>query len=374
MFTAILHLNSLRYLVPAGMMMGCAPVYLRAYLGCHALNYVLPVRWYQAIEDTVWATYQRVIEFFFEHYTGVEVILYGDAEECLSKKENVVYLSNHQTTLDWVVTDIVASRAGCLGRVRYVLKDGLKYLPLYGYVFGLHGCIFVSRAKSRIAAPPSFTKVVKKLKHHRDNKIPSWLVVFPEGTRFRPEKDEAIKTSQAFAFKQGLPVLHHVLSPRIRATHLCVEGFRDYAGAIYDVTIAYSNTGERGDGPVVRKEAPSMPDFLMGKCPQIHIHIRRIALETAPSDIVEFHRWLHGVFETKDRMLADFYSEDPAKRGRLEGEGRRSRLGLMTTLPAIALTAACMVPFVMIKGQRRAYWQLLVYGSIFTVLWMKLTV
>lgn len=374
MFTVILHLNSLRYLVPAGMMVGCAPVYLRAFFGCHALKYVLPVRWYQALEDTVWGTFQRVVEFFFEHYTGVEVILYGDAEDCLSKKENVIYLSNHQSTLDWVATDMLASRAGCLGRVRYVVKDGLKYLPLYGYVFYLHGCIFVNRAKSKQAAPPSFTKVIKQLKHHRDYDIPSWMVVFPEGTRFRPEKKEVIKTSQGFAYQQGLPVLHHVLSPRVRATHLCVEGFRNSAETLYDVTIAYSNTGEEGEGPVVRREAPSMPDFLMGKCPRVHIHMRRIALETVPSDIVECHRWLHGVFETKDRMLADFYSEDPEKRGRLEGEGRRSKLGLMTTLPAVALSAACMVPFIMVAEQRRAYWQLWLYGVTFTLLWMKIAV
>eukprot|EP00057_Strongylocentrotus_purpuratus_P012600 XP_011667074.1 PREDICTED: 1-acyl-sn-glycerol-3-phosphate acyltransferase epsilon [Strongylocentrotus purpuratus] len=112
----------------------------------------------------------------------------------------------------------------------------------------------------------------------------------------------------------------------------------------------------------------------MGKCPRVHIHMRRISLETIPSDIVECHRWLHGVFETKDRMLADFYSEDPEKRGRLEGEGRRSTLGLMTTLPALALSAACMVPFIMVAEQRRAYWQLWLYGVTFTLLWMKIAV
>lgn len=372
MFTVILHLNSLRYVAPAAVMLGSAPGYLRAYMSCHALKYVLPVRWYRAVEDTVWGTYQRFIEFFFEHYTGVEVILYGESEECLSKKENVVYLSNHQSTLDWVVTDMVAVRAGCLGRVRYVLKDGLKYLPLYGYVFNLHGCIYVSRGKK--GNPPSFTKVSKRLEHHKDHQTPVWMVVFPEGTRYRPEKEEAIKTSQAFAYQKGLPVLHHVLSPRVRATHLCVEGLRGHLDAIYDVTIAYSNTGEQGEGKVVRKEAPSMPDFLMGKCPQIHIHMRRIAVDTVPSDIVDCHRWLHGVFETKNRMLADFYSEDPEKRGRLEGEGRRSKLGLMSTLPAFAISVTSFALFFVTPGQRRAYWQLWLYGGLFTLAWMKLMV
>ena len=37
--------------------------------------------------------------------------------------------------VDWIVADILAIRQGALGHVRYVLKDGLKWLPLYGCYF-----------------------------------------------------------------------------------------------------------------------------------------------------------------------------------------------------------------------------------------------
>jgi len=36
-------------------------------------------------------------------------------------------------------------RQGMVGNLRYVFKDAIKYLPLYGYVFGVHGGVFVKR-------------------------------------------------------------------------------------------------------------------------------------------------------------------------------------------------------------------------------------
>lgn len=37
--------------------------------------------------------------------------------------------------VDWIIADILAVRQNALGHVRYVLKDGLKWLPLYGCYF-----------------------------------------------------------------------------------------------------------------------------------------------------------------------------------------------------------------------------------------------
>lgn len=37
--------------------------------------------------------------------------------------------------VDWMVADMLAVMQGSVGRIRYILKDGLKYLPLYGYYF-----------------------------------------------------------------------------------------------------------------------------------------------------------------------------------------------------------------------------------------------
>ncbi|XP_033095688.1 1-acyl-sn-glycerol-3-phosphate acyltransferase epsilon-like, partial [Anneissia japonica] len=144
MLTVIFHINTLRFAVPAVALMGVGPQYLTLILGWRLASVLMPTSWFRAGDDCIWGTYQRFIEFFFEHCTGVEVVLSGDVDDL--KKENVLYLSNHQSTMDWIVADMLAIRAGCLGRMRYVLKDGLKYMPLYGFYFGLHGCIYVKRS------------------------------------------------------------------------------------------------------------------------------------------------------------------------------------------------------------------------------------
>ena len=37
--------------------------------------------------------------------------------------------------VDWIIVDMLLARQGGIGRVRYILKEGLKYIPLYGYYF-----------------------------------------------------------------------------------------------------------------------------------------------------------------------------------------------------------------------------------------------
>jgi len=40
---------------------------------------------------------------------------------------------------------MVAIRQGSIGHLRYVMKDTLQMLPLYGHYFYQHGCIYVKR-------------------------------------------------------------------------------------------------------------------------------------------------------------------------------------------------------------------------------------
>lgn len=53
----------------------------------------------------------------------------------------------------------------------------------------------------------------------------------------------------------GLTVLKHVLTPRVKATHVAVDSMRSYLDAVYDVTVAYESTV---DHKGQRKVAPSM--------------------------------------------------------------------------------------------------------------------
>ncbi|XP_037127665.1 1-acyl-sn-glycerol-3-phosphate acyltransferase epsilon-like isoform X2 [Syngnathus acus] len=358
----VVHTYSLRYWFPATVMLGTAPVYLLFWGAWRILSTLLPVRLYHTLDDRLYCIYQSMVLFFFENYTGVEIIIYGDIPK---KKENVIYMSNHQCTADWIIADMLAIRQSALGHVRYVLKDGLKWLPLYGWYFSQHGGIYVKRS-----AKFNQEAMMKKLVSQNQSGAPMYLVIFPEGTRYNPELKNVITDSQAFATKEGLAVLRHTLTPRMKASHIALETMRGHLDAVYDVTVAYEGTlgADRQ-----RKPAPSMPEFLCKECPRVHIHFERVHVKEIPPEPHFFRRWLHERFEIKDRLLADFYEGgDGGKLCSFPGEGRRSPLGLRKTLPAVLVLGGLTLPLLLTDTGRKVYWRTWVYGTLLGWLWVNL--
>ncbi|XP_069741325.1 1-acyl-sn-glycerol-3-phosphate acyltransferase epsilon isoform X2 [Narcine bancroftii] len=290
LLSLIVHTHSLRYWLPAALMMGTAPAYLLTWAAWRLLSLLLPARLYHRLDDRLYTIYQSVVLFFFETYTGVEIIIYGTLP---NKKENVIYLSNHQCTVDWIIADMLAVRQRALGHVRYVLKDGLKWLPLYGWYFSQHGGIYVKRS-----AKFSEEVMTNKLQQQIRSDTPTYLVIFPEGTRYNPDYPQLIAASQAYARKEGLSELRHVMSPRVKATRIAVNTLRCHLDAVYDITVAYEGT-IKSNGQ--RATAPSMPEFLCRECPRIHIFFERIDVKEVPEETIFLKRWLHERFDIKDK-------------------------------------------------------------------------
>lgn len=68
--------------------------------------------------------------------------------------------------MDWLVADMVSLRGGSLGHLRYVMKNTLQLLPLYGHYFYAHGCIYVKRGNFNQA------KMIDALDYLKHPKIP----------------------------------------------------------------------------------------------------------------------------------------------------------------------------------------------------------
>lgn len=69
----IVHTHSLRYWLPATVMLGTAPAYVLSWGVWRLLSSVLPARLYHKLDDRLYCVYQSMVLFFFENYTGVEV-------------------------------------------------------------------------------------------------------------------------------------------------------------------------------------------------------------------------------------------------------------------------------------------------------------
>ncbi|XP_009331534.1 PREDICTED: 1-acyl-sn-glycerol-3-phosphate acyltransferase epsilon [Pygoscelis adeliae] len=290
------------------------------------------------------------------------VIIYGDLPK---NKENVIYLSNHQCTVDWIIADMLAIRQNALGHVRYVLKDGLKWLPLYGWYFSQHGGVYVKRS-----AKFNEKEMREKLQAQMKAETPMYLVIFPEGTRYNPEIPKVIADSQSFAEKEGLAILKHVLTPRVKATHVAIDTMKDYLDAVYDVTVAYEGTV---DHKGQRKLAPSMTEFLCKECPRVHVFIDRIELKDIPEEQMYMRRWLHERFEIKDKLLIEFYdAKDSKRRNKFPGKSVHSKLSLKKTLPSLLFLGGLTASMLLTESGRKLYVKTWIYGTLIGCLWVSI--
>ena len=354
---------SLRSSLPIFVTLSVAPHYLFTWSLWRALSSILPRKVYEYVDDKMYDMYQTVVVFFFENYAGTELIFYGD-EMPLGKRENVLYLCNHQSTVDWAVVDMVAIRQESMGSVRYILKDSLKYLPLFGFYFPQHGCIYVKRNASYDVA-----NIERKMRNFKENKTSLWLVIFPEGTRFNAEKPEQKKQSQEFAESRGLPRLDHVLTPRTKATEIALDKLSEHFDAVYDLTIAYK---EKGENVLPRKRAKDLFEYFECQEPEIHIHVRRLIPDQIPQGSEERKQWIYDVFSLKDRLLSQFYSEDREVQGRFPGPSRRHKVALSRTLSWTIFWASVLTPFLATKCGRSIYLKSWLVGSVGTLLYMTI--
>ena len=108
-------------------------------------------------------------------------------------------------------------------------------------------------------------KIEGTFKKFFDHNIPIWLVLFPEGTRFRPEK---LKLMARIARSKKLPPLNHVLLPRAKGFVASVQGLKGHCKAVYDATIIYEG------------KAPTIADLVLGRVNKVKLHVKRFELDT----------------------------------------------------------------------------------------------
>lgn len=79
------------------------------------------------------------------------------------------------------------------------------------------------------------------LRHTHSKRYPIQLLIFPEGTDKTPD---TTARSDAYARKNNLPLLQHVLHPRETGFVYVIKALRDLGAidAVYDLTLAYAPT------------------------------------------------------------------------------------------------------------------------------------
>jgi 1-acyl-sn-glycerol-3-phosphate acyltransferase len=213
-------------------------------------------------------------------WCGNRLTMLGDAP----RRENAIVMANHQSMIDIVLLWIWSQSIGTTGWMKWFAKDILKYIPGMGWGLLFINTILVKRdwAKDANSIQATFAKVM-------NGKLPTWLAIFPEGTRMKPEK---LAASQAYAAKRGMPKFNRVLVPRGKGVFSSLQGLDGHIAAVYDVTIQYE------------EPLPSLTRFFVQGGFTARLHMKRYDVSQIPKKERDFNQWLFERYEAKEKLLA----------------------------------------------------------------------
>ncbi len=220
--------------------------------------------------------------FLVERVNRTKINFTGDA---IPVGENAIVFCNHQSMSDIVVLVCLARRARMVPFMKWLVKDVVKYVPGVGWGMLFLDCVFLKRnwADDERNITKTFSRIV-------DNKLPVWLVSFPEGTRITPQK---LASAQAFAEKRGLPPTAAVILPRPKGFAASVVGLRDHVTAAYSVTVKYEADNH------------SAWKMITGAIRRVTVDLKRFPIGDLPRDEAGLSRWITQDFYRKDQLLAD---------------------------------------------------------------------
>ncbi len=217
------------------------------------------------------------------HHT--RVVISGDE---LPHDENAVVIANHQTMTDVQALFLLARKAGRLGDLKWFVKSSLRYVPGIGWGMAFLDCPFVQRdwTADRQRIDRVFRRMIAA-------HVPLWLISFSEGTRLTAEN---LASARRYASEHALALPRHVLLPRAKGFVASVTGLRGHVSAVYDVTIGYV------DG------LPNLWQWAKGEMREVHLHVRRYAVDELPAAPEALADWLRERFAEKDARLDRFYA------------------------------------------------------------------
>lgn len=234
------------------------------------------------LADTWWGWCVLAVE----RLRGTGLVLSGDA---VPPRENAIVISNHQQMPDIVAVMMLAHRKDRLGDLKFFVKEELKWVPGIGWGMVFLGCVFVRRdwTQDQARIRRAFAAIV-------DERLPVWLVTYPEGTRLTAAK---LERARQYARERGLDPPRHVLVPRTKGFAAAAEALRGHVAAVYDLTVGY----EEG--------VPTLWQLALGQVRRIHLHVRRFPMGELPTGADALSTWLLDRFREKDELLDRFYRE-----------------------------------------------------------------
>ncbi|XP_070509481.1 1-acyl-sn-glycerol-3-phosphate acyltransferase gamma-like [Chironomus tepperi] len=225
--------------------------------------------------------------FIYEYWSDSELVVHCKKEDYeFFGHENNLAIFNHIYEIDWLIAWILINRFRGLGYARGFVKNSIKFIPIWGWFFGLAGHIFLRR---------SFEKdkelIEDKISEYMTCTDNTWIVLMAEGTRFTKEKYE---TCLKFAQEKNIVPLKHHLIPRSKGFSTCIPILRKYnCPAVYNVQVSFNKGAEN---------PPFLSSLVLGKKIIAHVYINRIPME----NVEPTFEFLYDIFKEKDALQDSF--------------------------------------------------------------------
>lgn len=264
------------------------------------------IKWRRVYHDYLSNIYLEFVSAMVMHpwIGGTKIMIYTKTPQIIEDR-GALLLCNHRTRVDyiygaWCYASLLNSTSNGVSNLnsslRFILKDSLKSVPVFGWVMQTLLYVFVSR-NNKDADVGHIGETTEYLCNSGERPT---MFLFPEGTDLSPSNKAKNKE---YAEKEKLPVMDYVLYPKVAGLLTLLNSLRGRGAALHDITIAYTDhtQGKRTNEKMI----------LMGQMPtEIHLCVRRFDVDQVPNDRQMLKRWLEGSFGTKERLLRSFYENN----------------------------------------------------------------
>lgn len=230
----------------------------------------------------------KIIEIFASLYWQIELIIFQmhnkieiENLDLINSEESYLVVSNHQSNVDFNALHFIALQKESLYCCKYVLKNSLLFVPIFGIGMLLDGFCYLSR--NYLSDQSALKKFADKF---MQNNLKLWLIIFPEGTRFTEKK---YQESVEFCKKKDLKFFKNLLYPRKRGYEMLAESMKGHIKKILAVTIYYE------------KKVPTLFEMLFKNPTKNAVKIKLNLFEN-----VEGKNNLIEIFEKIDENLENF--------------------------------------------------------------------
>lgn len=299
---------------------------------------------FRSVEETMFKCISYIFVLWVEDMENLQFVFYGD--ELPQKEGSVLSLPNHISSMDFFVNLVIAAKRDLLGFIRFTMKASLKHVPPAGQLMNMHEMIFLSRSweKDKVA-------LENRLDIWAEEKPQLYLCIYPEGTFITTKRLDVLNESKEFAAQRGLPVHHHVITPRTKGSEIIINKLRHTLDCVYSVTMAFDKPFEPRLGD---RDPPLLTNLLNGQLTgqKVHVHISRIPMSQVPQGdgVKDF---IFNLFDQKEKLLAHFgehYSFPGQSRSEDFTPVQKQRMWLCTLFPPFFALLLALNLFVNVMG------------------------